>query len=173
MERGVTAKRQPLQRRWRRHGLHHDRRTTGQDCPGKSGDIEVRDRNGNHLGYVTRSFTPEEIEEAKRGLASSGPWYTTQQVLDHLRSLEPNDALHGRLAPVGARPIGAALARFTGSRSHFGRCECNRSRISRGPLAKGVPVAPGLFELTALPLRVLYEVSEPDRLAKVAGVKLA
>lgn len=52
------------------------------------GEIEVRDRQGNRLGYVARSFSADEIAEAKRRLASSGPWYTTQQVLDHLGSLE-------------------------------------------------------------------------------------
>jgi hypothetical protein len=50
--------------------------------------IEVRDRRGNRLGYVARSFSAEEIAEAQQRLASGGPWYTTQQVLDHLRSLE-------------------------------------------------------------------------------------
>jgi hypothetical protein len=33
-------------------------------------------------------FTPEEIAEAERRMHSSGPWYTTKQVLEHLRSLE-------------------------------------------------------------------------------------
>jgi hypothetical protein len=50
--------------------------------------IEVRDHEGNRLGYVSRNFTPEEIAEAKRRLVSGGPSYTTQQVLSHLSSLE-------------------------------------------------------------------------------------
>ena len=33
-------------------------------------------------------FTPEEIAEAERRLDAPGPWYTTKEVLDHLRSLE-------------------------------------------------------------------------------------
>jgi hypothetical protein len=33
-------------------------------------------------------FTPEEIAEAERRANSPGPWHTTKQVLDHLRSLE-------------------------------------------------------------------------------------
>jgi len=32
-------------------------------------------------------FTPEEIAEAERRIDSPGPWYTTQEVLAHLRSL--------------------------------------------------------------------------------------
>jgi hypothetical protein len=33
-------------------------------------------------------FTPEEIAEAERRLDSPGAWYTTREVLDHLRSHE-------------------------------------------------------------------------------------
>jgi len=33
-------------------------------------------------------FTPEEIAEAERRANSPGPWHTTKEVLDHLRSLE-------------------------------------------------------------------------------------
>jgi hypothetical protein len=33
-------------------------------------------------------FTPEEIAEAERRANGPGPWHTTQQVLEHLRSLE-------------------------------------------------------------------------------------
>ena len=51
-------------------------------------EIEVRDEQGNRLGYVARGFSAAEIAEARRILASNGPWYTTQQVLDHLRSLK-------------------------------------------------------------------------------------
>lgn len=52
-----------------------------------SDEIEVRDPQGNRLGFVSRSFNAAEIAEAKRRLASNGPWYTTKEVLDHLRSL--------------------------------------------------------------------------------------
>jgi len=51
--------------------------------------VQVRDPKGNVLGYIEPSdFTPEEIAEAKRALASNQPRYTTAQVLEHLRSLE-------------------------------------------------------------------------------------
>jgi hypothetical protein len=53
-----------------------------------TGEVEIRDKQGNCLGLVTRSFNGEEIAEARRRLASGGPWYSTRQVLDHLRSLE-------------------------------------------------------------------------------------
>ena len=51
--------------------------------------IEVRDRNGKHLGYVVHGFTEEDIALAKERLASDEPRYTTQQVLDRLQSLGP------------------------------------------------------------------------------------
>jgi hypothetical protein len=33
-------------------------------------------------------FTPEEVAAAEKEADSPGPWYTTQQVLEHLRSLD-------------------------------------------------------------------------------------
>jgi len=33
-------------------------------------------------------FTAEEIAAAEQESESSGPWYSTQEVLDHLRSLD-------------------------------------------------------------------------------------
>jgi len=56
----------------------------------RSGDdsAEVCDRAGNLLGYVARSPCDEDIKEAQRRLESDGPWYSTQQVLDHLQTLE-------------------------------------------------------------------------------------
>jgi hypothetical protein len=33
------------------------------------------------------AFTPEEIAEAEKRLQSEGPWYTTEEVLAHLRSV--------------------------------------------------------------------------------------
>ena len=33
-------------------------------------------------------FTPEEVAAAEREADSPGPWYTTKEVLDHLRSLD-------------------------------------------------------------------------------------
>jgi hypothetical protein len=51
--------------------------------------VEIRDRQGKHLGYVAHGFTKEDIAIAKQRAASKEPCYTTQEVLDHLRSLEP------------------------------------------------------------------------------------
>jgi len=34
-------------------------------------------------------FTAEEIAAAEAEAAGPGPWYTTQEVLEHLRSLDP------------------------------------------------------------------------------------
>ena len=50
--------------------------------------VQVRDAQGNLLGTIPPIWTEEDIAEAKRVLASNGPWYTTEQVLAHLRSLE-------------------------------------------------------------------------------------
>jgi hypothetical protein len=63
--------------------------------------LEVRGPDGTVLGslYPHRRgelaaspdiypFTEADIAEAKRRSQSDGPRYTTQQVLDHLRSLE-------------------------------------------------------------------------------------
>ena len=51
--------------------------------------VEIRDPRGRHLGYVAHGFTEEDIAIAKQRLASDESRYTTQEVLDHLRSLEP------------------------------------------------------------------------------------
>jgi hypothetical protein len=50
--------------------------------------VEVVDQDGKHLGYVTTDFSAEEIAEAERRAGSDGPWYTTDEVLKHLKSLE-------------------------------------------------------------------------------------
>ena len=50
--------------------------------------IEIRDRQGNHLGYVAKSFTPEELDLAKTRQTSNDPRYSTAEVLNHLRSLD-------------------------------------------------------------------------------------
>jgi hypothetical protein len=54
----------------------------------------VRFPNGTIAGWLKRDITPkepiftsEEIAEAERRADSPGPWYTTKEVLDHLRSL--------------------------------------------------------------------------------------
>ncbi len=50
--------------------------------------IEIRDRSGKHLGYVAHGFTDEDIAIAKERMTSDEPRYTTQEVLDHIQSLE-------------------------------------------------------------------------------------
>ena len=50
--------------------------------------IEIRDREGRHLGFVAHGFTDEDIAIAKHRMASNESRYTTQQMLDHLGSLE-------------------------------------------------------------------------------------
>ncbi len=51
--------------------------------------VEVRDSGGHLVGYLQFvGFTPADLEEAERHLASDEPRYTTEQVLAHLRSLE-------------------------------------------------------------------------------------
>jgi hypothetical protein len=50
--------------------------------------VRLLDRKGQVLGYVSRDFSPADVAEAQRRRAKGGPGYTTQQVLDHLRSLE-------------------------------------------------------------------------------------
>jgi len=52
------------------------------------GPVEVRDGYGNLLGYVSPPPSDAEVAEAGRRLASDGPWYTTGQVMDHLKSLQ-------------------------------------------------------------------------------------
>ncbi len=50
--------------------------------------IEIRDARGGHHGYVAHGFTDKDIAIAKQRLASGDPRYTTEQFLDHLRSLD-------------------------------------------------------------------------------------
>jgi len=42
-----------------------------------------------HLPPKGAFFSPEEIAAAERESESPGLWYTTQEVLDHLHSLDP------------------------------------------------------------------------------------
>ena len=51
--------------------------------------LEIRDPQGRHIGYLAHLYTDEDIAIARQRLASGEPRYTTQEVLDHLRSLEP------------------------------------------------------------------------------------
>ena len=50
--------------------------------------VELVDRQGRHLGYVASGFSPAEIAKAELRAGSSGPWYTTEEVVKHLESLE-------------------------------------------------------------------------------------
>jgi hypothetical protein len=49
--------------------------------------IEIRDRAGQHLGYVAHSFSADDVVIAKQRAASSEPRFTTAQVLSHLETL--------------------------------------------------------------------------------------
>jgi hypothetical protein len=53
--------------------------------------VIVRNAHGEIVGTLTRNadFTPEEIEESRRDLASNERCYTTAEVLEYLRSLDP------------------------------------------------------------------------------------
>jgi hypothetical protein len=50
--------------------------------------VELRDSNGQLIGYVARPLGAEVIAVARQRANSAGPWHSTQQVLDHLHSLE-------------------------------------------------------------------------------------
>lgn len=50
--------------------------------------VQIVDDEGNVLGFVVNAFfSPREIAEMEAALKSDGPRYTTEQVLEHLRSL--------------------------------------------------------------------------------------
>jgi hypothetical protein len=51
--------------------------------------IEIRDQNGNLLGYVAHGFSEDDIAVARSRAASSQPRLTTPQVINYLDSLEP------------------------------------------------------------------------------------
>lgn len=53
------------------------------------GEVVLQDQHGNVLGYAVRDdFMAEDIADCERRATSSGPWYTTEQVIAHLSSLE-------------------------------------------------------------------------------------
>jgi hypothetical protein len=57
---------------------------------GESTDnVEIRDGNGNLLGYVAHGFSEDDIAIARSRAASSQLRLTTPQVLNYLNSLEP------------------------------------------------------------------------------------
>ncbi len=51
------------------------------------GQVEVRDENGKHLGYLVQTFTDEEIAIAQKRCTSEEARFTTSEVLEHLESL--------------------------------------------------------------------------------------
>ena len=59
-----------------------------QALKGTTETVQLRDQNGNLLGYITRPFSRERIADALRRADSDGPWYTMERVLNHLESLE-------------------------------------------------------------------------------------
>lgn len=60
------------------------------------GVVVIRDQNGNVVGSAFRTkkvnplsrFTPQQLADLEARSQSDGPWLTTAQVLDHLRSLD-------------------------------------------------------------------------------------
>ena len=51
--------------------------------------VEIRDLKGRHIGYVAHGFTDQDILIARQRMVSDQPRYTTEQVLDHVRSVGP------------------------------------------------------------------------------------
>lgn len=53
--------------------------------------VELIDQTGNRIGILPRpdEWTPQELAETERLADSDGPWYTTAEVLDHLKTLGP------------------------------------------------------------------------------------
>jgi hypothetical protein len=54
-----------------------------------TGRVEIRDRRGNHLGYVGRGPSPEEIAAFRQRIEADGSRPTTAEVRERLRSLGP------------------------------------------------------------------------------------
>ena len=50
--------------------------------------VEIRDRQGKHLGFVAHGFSDADVKLAKSRFGSSEPRLTTKEVLDYLSSLE-------------------------------------------------------------------------------------
>ena len=59
-----------------------------QIIAGATEGIEIRDKDGRHLGYVAHGFTEEDISIARQRLESDERRYKTSEVMDHLKSLE-------------------------------------------------------------------------------------
>ena len=50
------------------------------------GRVEIRDGNGNCLGYVAHGFDDKDVAIARDRLASDQPRYTTTQVIEHVEA---------------------------------------------------------------------------------------
>ena len=51
--------------------------------------VQIVDGEGNVLGFVMNTFfSPREIAEMEAAFDSDEPRYTTEEVLEHLRSLQ-------------------------------------------------------------------------------------
>jgi hypothetical protein len=50
--------------------------------------VEIRDKQGKHLGFVAHGFSNQDIALAKDRIASTQERFTTQEVLDYLQNLE-------------------------------------------------------------------------------------
>ena len=55
---------------------------------GATGPVQLLDRDGKLLGYITQPYSRERIAELKRRAESDGPWHTTAEVLEKLEGLE-------------------------------------------------------------------------------------
>jgi hypothetical protein len=64
---------------------------------GAKGLVALRRPDGSFVGWISPStkfiipnecpFTPEEIAAAEKEAEAEGPWHTTREVLDHIKSL--------------------------------------------------------------------------------------
>jgi len=52
------------------------------------GKVRLCDSGGKTLALAEPIFSDEEIAEARRRAAAPGVWYTTEEVLAHLHSLD-------------------------------------------------------------------------------------
>lgn len=50
--------------------------------------IEIVDAQGNRLGFFARPFSNQDVENARKRADSDEPRRKTEQVLEHLQSLE-------------------------------------------------------------------------------------
>ena len=54
--------------------------------------VVIRNPHGEFVGYVSSGFSPEEIASAERVLDADERRYTTDELLNSLRSIAPEDA---------------------------------------------------------------------------------